>query len=366
MKICLVGYGYYSVGSVGSVGSRGGTVVAGILRFLSLSPSASLDLSIVCYDERARARLEVIADDIRNRVKAIDRPTQLVVAIEREQDIANQHFDGAIISSPEHTHLHYLKLFSANTRKILCVKPIGTSSAEVQQALGLQKATGTEIYVEFHKRFDLANKQFVRSARQAASAESRFHFQYGQKSEVPLEIFTKWSHKSNPFQYLAPHYLDLTFQALGLTNQEANLMEVEGAVTSFTFSHRPDVTSLVSASLELTFPERRVILDATCNWMEPAATPYSSRQVFEFQSANAHLISEQDRRGQRFATSEGYYEPNPYFHVDDPEYFADGYGPESVRFFLEYVAGGSRRELAPLIDYVPVAKVLDYVNGRLG
>lgn len=362
MKVCLVGYGYYSVGSGDT---KGGTIVAGILRWIALNPSAPLSLSIVCYDESSRDRLELIARDILSRATGVSHLSQLEVKIETEHEVARQQFDAAIISSPEHTHLHYLRLLSANASKILCVKPVGSSLDDVQIALALQQQTGVEIYVEFHKRFDLANKQFVRHAKAGASRESRFHFQYGQKSEVPLEIFKKWAHRSNPFQYLAPHYLDLMFQALELTDQEVQSMELEGSVNSIGFAHQPSLRSLVSVSLSLTFPGRKVILDASCSWMEPTATPYPSRQVFEFQSNNTHLVSDQDRRGQRFITAEGYSEPNPYFHIDDSELFADGYGPKSVEFFLDSAAGSHTAKLATLVEYVPVAKVLDFVNERL-
>jgi len=182
---------------------------------------------------------------------------------------------------------------------------------------------------------------------------------------VPHTLFSRWAAKSNPFKYLAPHYLDIIFRCLADRETSPKIEHIDGRVNSITFCEKPEVTALVSAALELYVDGKRILIDAVCNWMEPDSLPFSSRQEVEFLSEKAHLFSEQASRGQRFYSKEKAWIPNPEFHIPDSYHFAAGYGPQSIEEFLQYVDGGMKDELIPLSQYEPVSRVVDFVSHKL-
>ena len=123
-------------------------------------------------------------------------------------------FDCAIISIPEKYNLEILKLVSARTKEIICVKPFTENENQVFKALKLSSDKKVNIFIDFHKRFDNANIEFIKKASVHKHHDGIFNFSYGQKVEMPLKYFKNWSIYSNPFQYLAPHYLDIILQII--------------------------------------------------------------------------------------------------------------------------------------------------------
>lgn len=362
LKVLLVGHGFYALGTESGLG---GTIIAGLLRWLSSEKQASARLTILARDRESASRAAGKVRLLLSNVQTLEVASKLEVVVLEEGNLGSLEFDVGIIATPEHAHMKYVRLLSGIAERILCVKPFGISASETEQALEIEKSSGVEIYIELHKRFDLANQQFVSVVRENLAGDCWFGFRYGQKSSVPQDVFRKWAHKSNPFQYLAPHYLDLIFLALQITPYEAERLKISGNVEALRVESQPNLVGLVSASLGVETQGRKVIIEATCNWMEPEATPFPSRQEIEFQSASAHLYSRQDNRGQRFYTQENVVEPNPQFHIQDEQFFAAGYGPESVVAFLSGHVGVGDRKLARLQEYLPTARVIDYVNQEI-
>lgn len=362
LNVILAGHGFYSLGNEHG---NGGTIFAGILRWLSKEHEARVKLTILVRDQDSEIRA---TEKIRRLISKIQVPglvSRIEVEVLGQSNLQSSNYDFGIIATPEHTHMKFVHLFSRICGQILCVKPFGVAAEDTEEALELEKSTGVGIYVEFHKRFDLANQQFVGATRDNLAGDCWFGFRYGQKSSVPLKVFQKWAHKSNPFQYLAPHYLDLIFLALQISPGEASRMRISGNVEALYFEPQPDLVSLVSTSLSIQTERRKILIESTCNWMEPESVPFPSRQEIEFQSAACHLYSRQDNRGQRFYTQQSAEEPNPQFHIQDEQFFAAGYGPESIAAFLSARPDQRDLRLAKLEEYLPTARVIDYVNRQI-
>ena len=115
---------------------------------------------------------------------------------------------------PEKYHLEILKFLTERTKEIICVKPFTENENQVFQALKLCSEKKLNIFIDFHKRYDNANIEFIKNASVNNHNDGIFNFSYGQKVEMPLKYFKDWSIYSNPFQYLAPHYLDIILQVI--------------------------------------------------------------------------------------------------------------------------------------------------------
>lgn len=361
MRLLIVGYGFYALGN----GHAGGTIVAGAVRWLARRPGATLEVTFLARNAAATSRIKSKLDALVSRLEAFNFGTRLKFSTGTMQEIRFADFDLAIVASPEHTHLTYLRAMAGKLRKVLFVKPFGQSLTEVETALELSETSGTEVFIELHKRFDSANQQFVSEASQNLGEANWFSFSYGQKATVPTVDFAKWASRSNPFQYLAAHYLDVIFLILLSDGSNPENLGISGFATSFPFGNNSELVALVSTTLIIEMDNHRSLINATCNWIEPDAMPFPSRQRIEFQSDKAHLFSNQDYRGQRFVSASNLSEPNPEFHRADEDEFASGYGPESVERFLDQLELGPGTKSVSLQSYLPTAKVLNFVNESL-
>lgn len=361
MRLLIVGYGFYSLGN----GKSGGTVVAGAVRWAVRNPGEALKVSFLAHNPDSTARISPKLRALELRIELLGLGKRLTLDIVSPSDLGTSAFDIGIVAAPEHTHVSYLRQLSGKIPSLLFVKPFGQSLEDVEAGLELATQGGTDVYIELHKRRDAANKQFVSESARNLGASNWFGFKYGQKSSVPKHDFAKWAEKSNPFQYLGAHYVDLILLSILSSEPDADNLNISGSVYGFPFKDNEKLLAFVSASLMLKVGDRRTYIDATCNWMEPAAMPFPSRQEIEFQSEKAHLFSRQDDRGQRFVTHDGLTEPNPQFHIADDIEFARGYGPESVEAFLDTPRTGQTTDQVSLLEYKPTAKVLDFVNSSL-
>ena len=118
------------------------------------------------------------------------------------------------------------------TKDIICVKPLTENKEQFKKSIKVAKNKNVNIFIDFHKRFDESNIEFIYHASLNSNKNGLFTFSYGQKEEMPLFYFSEWAKSSNPFQYLAPHYLDIIFsvplnpyfhfQKLGSRSRSAN------------------------------------------------------------------------------------------------------------------------------------------------
>lgn len=362
MKLAIVGHGYYAMGTQSG---DGGTIVAGCLRWLVRHPEERLEISFICKDLASRGDAVRKIEWLWNRVDGWEMALRLKMTADVDAEILHTSFDAAIIAAPEFSHMHYAEKLAQMTSRMLFVKPFGVSQQEVLRSLAIESANNVQIFVELHKRFDLANRQFIRAARANWDSRVWFSFRYGQPASVARDTFRKWAHLSNPFQYLAPHYLDVIFASQNSGYISPDELSIEGHVATLPAPWDENIVGLVDVALRLSFSAQTVLINGTCNWIEPNSLPYPSRQEIEFQSGGAHLISQQALRGQDFYLRSRHESPNPQFHIEDEQSFASGYGPVSIEYFLDYAAGGPGVELVPLRSYLPTAQVLDFVNREI-
>jgi len=358
MKIVLAGYGYYVFGNKNC---EGGTIFPALCRWALLDHEEATTVTIVVRDGLAKTRAQERKDLFLSR---LPESIRLTVEIKTYEEISNtDEFDAAIIAIPETHHYDCIFALKSCSSEFICVKPVGNDGAAFTQILDLASTYNLNIYVDFHKRFDQSNMLFVSEVQKAKASKMWFNFFYGQKAEMPQIYFKQWAKSSNPYQYLAPHFLDLIFKSAAESGTPFELEKISGSVRSISFKADSGLIDLVDASLHLIGNGKEILLNSCCNWAEPKSFPHTSRQRLEYQSEGFHFISEQDDRGQRFSSDSVYIEPNPHFMAPDELLVADGYGVASFVNFLSYVKKRfPAARLASLNEYQSIAKVIDFVN----
>tara|TARA_B100001059_G_C17826947_1_gene581990 strand:+ start:1202 stop:2302 length:1101 start_codon:yes stop_codon:yes gene_type:complete len=364
MKIILAGYGFYTLGNDNL---RGGTIFPAIQSWANLSKDRSVSLTCMVRSKDslilAKKRFEEYFKNNSNKSNSKNLSINFVLTDELDQ---KEFFDCGIIATPENSHVEVIKKISKQTKKIICVKPVGNSYKDYLEINNILQKNKCDLFIDFHKRFDESNIAFINHVKQSESKSGWFTFFYGQKEMMPKLYFKKWSKSSNPYQYLAPHYLDIIL--LCMKGLDINLNEVEFNLTakSLNFSDLNDIKSLVDVSISLKHPQGVFYINSVCNWMEPKMSPYTSRQRIEFQSEGTHIISDQDNRGYQFFNNNDSLIPNPHFMAGSEELTSSGYGIDSYTNFLDSVNNNFPiHYLAQLKDYELTAKILDSVKEQL-
>lgn len=361
MRIVLAGYGYYVFGNENC---EGGTIFPALCRWALLDDEKQTTVVILVRDNLARGRAQARKDLFLSRL-TLEIPISVEIKTYEEVSIEGR-FDAAIIAIPEKHHFECINALKFAASEFICVKPVGVSRADFNKISNLASDNSLNVFVDFHKRFDQSNMLFVSEVQNINAPKMWFNFFYGQKAEMPKNYFRQWAQSSNPYQYLAPHFLDLIFKSVSQDSSPLKLDHISGSVRSMSFEAKSGLVDMVDASLRLCGNGKEILLNSCCNWAEPKSFPHTSRQRLEYQSEGFHFISEQDDRGQRFSNDHIYTEPNPHFMSPDEFLVADGYGVASFINFLSYVKKRFPAiRLANIIEYQPIAMVIDFVNSRI-
>lgn len=361
MDILLAGYGFYVTGNEDC---NGATVMPSLMKWSSLSKQNNVSLTCLVKSKESKLIAKEKFSKFFNKYEVCKKFNLKIRCYEELKK--ELKFDCAIISIPEIYHLECLKFIVNKTSKVICVKPFTINKKELIEALKISKENNIKVFIDFHKRFDPANIEFIKNASEHVHNNGFFTFSYGQKVEMPLKYFKKWSKLSNPFQYLAPHYIDIISQILKNSGVPIDSLLIDGSANYLTFNENPDLISLISCNLKFYNDAYCYLVNSICNWIEPKMSPFNSRQRIEFQTKGIHLISEQDNRGQIVIKDNIVNIPNPHFMNQDYSFNFGGYGTDSFCNFFEYVCNRFPSDrLVSINDYGFTSKVIDFVNSLI-
>ena len=204
MDILLAGYGFYVLGNKNL---EGGTILPSLINWSNLSCNNKINLTCLVRSEDS---FLIASQRFHDFFYKKNMDLNLNFVIKKYEEINKlTKFDCGIISIPEKSHLDCLKFMVKMTSNIICVKPFTQNKDQYLESLEIAKTENANIFIDFHKRYDETNIEFIRQASLNPNNNGIFNFSYGQKTEMPFLYFKKWVKSSNPFQYLAPHYLDI-------------------------------------------------------------------------------------------------------------------------------------------------------------
>lgn len=253
-----------------------------------------------------------------------------------------QKFDCAIVCVPDHLHFEYGKALISNKVPCLIVKPLVPTLREAMELEKLSASLKVYAAVEFHKRWDITNL-WIKKALQERRVGKVLYFtvDYSQKLSIPSSTFLGWSSKTNIFQYLGVHYVDLIWFLTGFKPVRAVAIGTTGRLKNMGI----DTWDSVHASIIWVNPldeKDWFVSQLSTNWVDPECTSALSDQKYKIVGTLGRFECDQKNRGLEFVTEEsGIQQINPYFS----EYLPDvngknnfsGYGYESIARFIEDV-----------------------------
>lgn len=257
----------------------------------------------------------------REAIREIPKPACVIVAV---PDDLHKEVAGYAIERGLHT---------------LVVKPLAPTLKEVQELIRLQKINKVYCAVELHKRFDHANLKLKDTISQGQIGDPLYFLaEYSQRKNIPAKIFKKWVNKTNVFQYLGIHYVDIIYFVTGATPKRAMAVGQKGWLVSSGI----DTYDSIQGVIEWQMPSgKQFSAHILTNWIDPAETSAMSDQKIKVIGTKGRFESNQKRRGIMIVSDEkGIEEPNPYFcsaYGASGEAYYHGYGVNSIHQFLDDV-----------------------------
>lgn len=240
----------------------------------------------------------------------------------------------AIVAVPDHLHAKIAADVIKAGIHVLVVKPLTTTRAEAVTLISAAQAKPVYGAVEFHKRWDEANLLLRRAIAGGRLGELRhISVEYGQRKHI-RETFAPWLQRTNVFQYLGVHYADLIYFLTGA--HPVRVMAIGEPKST-----EPWRCDAIQALIEWESGKAAFTSSILTTWIEPEAASAISDQRIRVLGTRGRYDSDQKHRGVQLVTDEGVEDVNPYFSQvyrgADERMSIEGYGPRSIRQFLEDV-----------------------------
>jgi predicted dehydrogenase len=339
VKILIVGAGMYVTGRHGS---GAGTVMAALAQ-----ASKSIPIEEVVIVARADNARDVTEAAIRINgllgTKLLFRYQQIDGDKPLAGQLALDSFGCAVVVVPDHLHFRYTAELLEAKVPPLVVKPLVPTLAENKDLIAIQDKTDTYAAVEFHKRWDESNllaRRYIVENRLGALVYAVVD--YSQRIRIPTEVFAGWAERTNIFQYLGVHYVDLLYFLTGLVPLRVSAVGTMGVLASRGIR----TYDSVHAQLLWAKPgarEHSFVSMLSINWIDANTTSALSDQKMKIICADGRIECDQKNRGIEVVNSrDGIQHVNPYFAEylpnADGQLDFQGYGYESIACFVRDVA----------------------------
>ena len=230
---------------------------------------------------------------------------------------------------------------------------------------------------KFHKRFDESNILLRQAIAEGRLGDLRYiTVEYSQR-ELIRGVFGAWLDRTNIFQYLGVHYVDIIFFLTGGRPVRALAMGQPDVGGSNATPGADSIQALIE--WELPGSGERVVSTIITNWIDPDGTSAMSDQKITVVGTKGRYQMDQKHRGAQLVTQDGGVEDiNPYFSQiyvgGDGQPGVHGYGPRCITQFLvdarDYSAGRIRQgdlngKRPTFRDCLPSTAVIEAVNRSL-
>jgi predicted dehydrogenase len=345
MRILVVGAGVYVLGR----GTSGlGTVLPTLAQ---ASKQIDIDEVTICStSDRGRPDVARATAEINRRLGSSLKVSHALLEQALPARLSSQAFpaapafDCAIISVPDHLHFEIGRRALEAGLHCLMVKPFVPTMEEGRRLISLAEERHLYGAVEFHKRFDEANlivRRMVNEGRVGTLAYATV--EYSQRITVPRDLFAGWAARTNIFQYLGVHYVDLLHFITGYQPRRLTAVGHRGVLTGLGI----DTYDSVHVMLEW---EQGFVSQFAVGWIDPERSSAISDQRYLLVGSDGRIECDQKNRGLRVVGPGGPGGPgdiediNPYFseylaRPGEPLEFG-GYGYQSIlRFLLDVKSG---------------------------
>lgn len=246
----------------------------------------------------------------------------------------------AVVVVPDHLHRAVAGYAVENSMHTLIVKPLAPTLKETLELVEIQGRHNVYCAVEFHKRLDRSNIKLKDTLTSGKIGEPLYFIvEYSQRKSIPTERFAAWVKKTNIFQYLGIHYVDIVYWATGAVP----LRVMATGQKNFLVSRGIDAHDSIQAVIEWKTASGSIFTSSFfTNWIDPENTSAMSDQKIKVIGTRGRYEADQKKRGICLVTDEGgIEEPNPDFCSMRGTVAGDvsfhGYGIESVHQFFDDV-----------------------------
>lgn len=338
MKALILGSGMYVTG--GDL-SKTGTILASVIQSSKQVEISSV--TIISYSESSQKRVANSAKHT-NEILGTQIPVTFFSLEDKSEEwleifIKESNFSFCINSLPDHLHFKFTSLSLNCEVPTLVVKPL---TPTYKEGLGLQKIaseTNTYCAVEFHKRWDESNLYLKNSIDHKRIGELLyFDVNYSQKITIPSVQFKSWAAKTNIFQYLGVHYVDLIFFLTGkkpksISTYGTKKKLVQLGIDTWDSVH---VTSIWGDSNN---SKNDFYAHFNLNWIDSNNTTAMSDQRISVIGTDGRIDCNQKNRGIEEVTDLGGAQSiNPYFSSwladENKLQQLNGYGFKSINSFI--------------------------------
>jgi predicted dehydrogenase len=336
MNVLVVGAGMYVTGRKNS---GIGTILASLAE-----TSKTIPITEVLVVARSQENKEHVEHAV-SRINA-SLQTALRVRYQRlgqeylsslNEIMRRQKFSIGVISVPDHLHYSYAKYLMEMDLHVLVVKPLTPTLDEAKDLVEIQRNKHVYAAVEFHKRYDESNLYVKKTIREKTLGRLLYTtVDFSQPIDVPSRIFRGWSEKSNIFQYLGVHYVDLIYFMTGYMPKKAMAVGVEGRLREMGINTFDAINATIVWSSDR---EGEMVSLFSTNWVDPACTSAFSDQKYKIIGTKGRIECDQKHRGMELVSDKtGIKTINPYFSeiLYDPDGRPEfsGYGHKSIYGFF--------------------------------
>jgi predicted dehydrogenase len=252
--------------------------------------------------------------------------------------------EAAIVAVPDHLHAEVTIPLLERGIHCLVVKPMADTFAHAKAMAAAATKANVVAEVEFHKRLDEANL-LMREAIRGEQIGTPLYatVEYSQRKTVPRDIFKSWAARTDIFQYLGVHYVDLLHWATGFQPLRVTAWGQKNHLAALGLDTWDAMQVVIEWRRGGKGKDSNFVSTHITNWIDPDASSSMSDQKITIVGTEGRYRSDQKNRGVQLVTDRaGVQDINPYFTAswrDGPKdgLRFDGYGIRSVRRFIDDV-----------------------------
>ena len=213
-----------------------------------------------------------------------------------------------------------------------------TSVKDGLELINLAKSKKIYGAVEFHKRFDKQNILLKNHFEEGKIGNLLYsNTEYSQRKSIPITSFRKWSNKTNIFQYLGVHYVDL----MRFITKATPTRVLATGQKKFLISRKINTFDSIQVMIEWRKKGSSFMQYISSNWIDPDNSSAMSEQRINFIGTKGRLEANQKDRGLIFFSDEEKIKSiNPDFSMifkGEDRASWRGYGIQSINTFLSDV-----------------------------
>jgi len=338
MKVLILGSGMYVTGKNYS---KSGTILSSVLQSSMLIPIS--EVVVISYSQRSEKHTLRSAAYTCQKI-GVQIPVSFEYLYNKEDSwfsryLMEEKFDLCINSLPDHLHYDYTKFTLSCRIPTLVVKPLTPTYSEAEKLVNISKSEDTYCAVEFHKRWDESNLYLKNEILSGSVGEVLyFTVNYSQQISIPTEHFKTWADKTNIFQYLGIHYVDLIYFLTSKTPKSLSVYGTKKKLKSIGVDTW-DSVHVSSVWGDVGSDSNDFYAHFNLNWIDPNSTSAMSDQKLMLVGTDGRVSLDQKNRGIEAVTNNnGIQTVNPYFaswlpNMEGTSSFG-GYGYKSIFTFL--------------------------------